>query len=332
MDPLPRHAGDRAPEAVARALASLDPQLAELLSAQCARLRDENSPTRVREKALLDLAAPRKPRVRGQFAIDSHHLFSKNLTRLDDGERSYVWVYDDDAVSLDNGLPGDPWGRNVEAGIALRELFRSAVAARVTSIRLCLFGGVTSMAKTLDAVGASELVTHLELRTQNERATLPPVSAAFPSLVGLACDADEVPALLARGAPALRALAVRGKRFRTTTLDLALRAPRLRHLALHHAPTTGAAIEELAMHPILDRLTSLEIFATNHARSFPFTSVLERREAFAYLRRFYLAGHLVADDVVKRFDDWPEVELVTWDRRETMAWDFEMFGWGAAAR
>jgi hypothetical protein len=30
--------------------------------------------------------------------------------------------------------------------------------------------------------------------------------------------------------------------------------------------------------------------------------------------------------VIRRFEDWPEVELISHDRRATIAFDFESFG------
>jgi hypothetical protein len=324
---------DHAPQAVARALAAHDPVLAELLLAQHQRLLEDTPENRARVRQLLLSARPGGPRSRPQFSIVSEHLFGQNLTLLEDEDGAYAWLYDDDLVGLADGEPqGDPWAHNAAAAKRIRELFGSWRASLVRSLRLCLFGGTQGMAQVLREVGAAPLVSHLELRTQKTDETPVPIGAAFPSLRGLSCRADEVARLLSRGAPELRALIVRGGVWEPHVVDLAARLPKLGHLGLFHATTKEANLARLASHPVMDRITSLEIFSTNHASQFPFDALLERRDAFAYLQHIYLAAHLVPEDVRRRFEDWPEVELVTWDRRETMALDFQTTGWGAAAR
>jgi hypothetical protein len=187
------------------------------------------------------------------------------------------------------------------------------------------------MAQVLGELGVARRVSHIELRTQRKGEVHVPIAEAFPALRGLGCSARELPTLLSHGAPELRSLVLHGDVWEPRVLDLCARAPKLRHLGLH-AATRPEDLARLAAHPVMDRITSLEIFSTNDAARFPFDVLRSKRDAFAYLSRIWLAGHLVAPKVVAGLHDWPEVELVTWDRRETIALDFHTIGWGAAAR
>jgi hypothetical protein len=328
------HDKDRAPEAVARQILAEDPQLAELLAAQCRRLRDDSAEHRARERELVALSGPHQPRYRSQFWLPSAGVFRDRLTRVDDDDRSYVWLHDDDIVSLTDAHPygNDPWAHNTDAARCLVELWATWHAQLVSSIRMCLFGGTEAIAATVRELDAADRVTHLELRTQDEEARHAAVGAAFPALRGLACGADEAATLLAEGAAELRALVVKGPRVAPSVLDLAARAPKLRHLGLFHAPTTEPELEALARHAVLDRLTSIELFSLNDATRFPFDALLARRGAFEHLRRVHVTGHLVPLDVKRRFEDWPEVEFISHDRRETIAFDFESLGGAAGVR
>jgi len=323
----------RAAALVARALFQTDAQLAELLSAEVACLDADTPENRAVVRKLLAQAEPRMSRARGQFAIVGS-LFENNLTLVLDEEGAEAFVYDDDIVSLDDrdAPPGDPWARNVAAARAVRELFTSWRAQLVRSVRLCLFGGTRDMAQLLSELGAASRVSHLALRTQREGEPHVAIATAFPELRGLSCRVKELAQLLAEGAPALRSLVVCGDAWDPHVMEMAMHVPRLSHLGLFYTPTQPADLARLGEHPLMNRITSLEIFSTNDARGFPFDALLEKRDAFRYLRRIYLAGHIVMPDTRARFADWPEVEFVTWDRRETMAHDFWTTGWGADAR
>ena len=317
---------DRAPEAAARAVAETAPDLSAVLLAECARLRHDNEDTRARERDALQ-------RARGspQLTFIQKRVFVDNLTILHDDDRAYVWLYEDDIVSLadDPAHHADPWAHNVEAENQLRRLWRGPDAGLVGSIRVCLFEGTDRMARVTRDLGAAELVTHLDLRVQKDGAVIEPVASSFPELRGLSCRAANVAALLAEGAPELRSLVVYLDHS-PDVLDLALRAPKLRHLGLLHAAWSAADVAHLASHAIMNRVTSLDLFDVNHARTFPFAEVRARHE-FAYLTRLYLPSHLVRPEV-KATLDAPSVTFVTWDRRETIALDFEATGWGADAR
>lgn len=306
-----------------------DPRTAELLQAELARFRDPTPENRARETSLLQLAEPHAPGYRAQIGVGS--LFEANVTILhDDEHRGYAWVYDDDLASIDVRGKGDIWQYNVDA----YEQLPRAVTRDVTSIRLCLFEGTSRMFEALAEHDALDRVTHLDLRTQSGR--LPdPVGRFVPGLGGLTCMHDELAALLDAGATELEGLAVWLNGWKPEVLDRAMALPKLRHLALWSGPPTGDDLTGLATHPILDRLMSLDLAgSSNDAAHFPFTALVENAAAFGYLNRLALPGHLVPLEVrgrvARALPDVPT--FVSHDRREMMAVDFEMLGWGGGAR
>ncbi len=326
------HDDYRAPEAVARAVRRNDPQLADLLVAECARLREGTAESRLAETELLAAAAPHAPRYRGQFELLSSGLFDQNVTVIEDGDRAHAWVYDDDLVSLDMGRPArsaeELWVHNVAA---IESLSR-AVSRRVRSIRLCFFEGTARMARALAEHDALDRVTHLDLRLEGKE--LPaPVARTFPALRGLTCRPSELTALLRDGAPELRSLVVWVDGWNAQVLDAAQRLPKLEHLGLIGGRPRPDDLGTLAAHPITRRLASLDVSATNDAQSFPFDALAKLYRAFEHLRRIDLPGHLVPRETYERVAALlPAAGLVAYDRRETMALDFETIGWGASAR
>ncbi|MBS2027496.1 MAG: hypothetical protein JST54_06270 [Deltaproteobacteria bacterium] len=314
--------------AIARAVAPKDPQLAEVLEAECARLQNPGAGTRARERALLEAAHSRS-----QFSLIPSGLFDQNVTTFADAEGALqVWAYDDDIVTLDDHEP-NPWTDSVDMEKQLTALLASPQRHRVGAIRLPLFEGSARAAAFLAGHRAASLVSHLDVRNQS-KTVLVPVASAFPKLRGLSCGKNEVATLLAEGAPELESLVVRSMRgLSAEVLDAAACLPKLRHLGLRSPLPRGEELAVLSAHPVMNQLTSLKLFDVNGADRFPFGALVERHEAFAYLTRLDLPGHLVPEDVRARVRKvLPEAGFVTWARRETMALDFETTGWGAAAR
>ena len=96
-------------------------------------------------------------------------------------------------------------------------------------------------------------------------------------------------------------------------------APAIRHLALQHQHRDAGAIEVIARHPVLRRLSMLDLFGVHH--QFAFEALLARRSAFAHLDAIVLGAHLVPQETLAAFEDWPEVVFASWDRREVRAYD-----------
>jgi hypothetical protein len=322
--------GDRAPEAVARLLRDVD--FAALLRAQCRRLREDSAEARAEERALLQASEWRDGKGRAQFSFVGAGIFEDYVIRIDDGDRSYLWVYEEDGT--DPPEPGEePY---TAARDRLLTAWQDERTQRVHSIRLCLFSGTSRMAEALAQLGAAARVTHVELRTNEPGTEHAPIARSFPAVRGLTCADRELAPLLAEGAPRLRSLVVTHPwdqphvAIEARLPDVAL--PDLRHFGLFHGPCSAEDLAVLAAHPMLRSLASLEIFSLNHATRFPFDALLDRRDAWAHLRRVLVTGHLVPDDIKRRFAAWPEVELVGYDRREVIAFDFETRGWAAGAR
>jgi hypothetical protein len=322
--------GDRAPEAIARLLR--DVEFAALLEAQCRRLREDSPDARARERALLEASEWRDGKGRAQFTLINAGIFEDYVIRVDDDDRSYLWVYEEDGT--DAPEPGEePYTAARDRLIAA---WRDERTQRVRSIRLCLFSGTKRMAETLADLGAAARVTHVELRTNEPCAEHAPVARSFPALRGLTCADHELAPLLAEGAPRLRSLVVTHPWDRP---EVAIEArlprvalPALRHFGLFHGPCSAEDLAVLAAHPMVGSLASLELFSLNDATRFPFDALLERRDAWAHLRRVHITGHLVPEEIKRRFAPWPEVEFVGYDRREVIAFDFETRGWAAGAR
>jgi hypothetical protein len=322
--------GDRAPEAIARLLR--DGEFAALLEAQCLRLREDSAETRARETALLQASEWRDGKGRAQFSLIGAGLFEDYVIRVDDGDRCYLWVYEEDGT--DAPEPGEePYTAARDRLIAA---WRDERTQRARSIRLCLFSGTKRMAETLATLGAAARVTHVELRTNEPDAEHAPIARSFPALRGLTCAEGELAPLLAEGAPRLRSLVVTHP-WNQPHVAIEARLPHvvlpdLRHFGLFHGPFSAGDLAVIAEHPMFGSLASLELFSLNHATRFPFDALLERRDAWAHLRRVHITGHLVPDDLKRRFAAWPEIEFVGYDRREVIAFDFETRGWAAGAR
>jgi len=318
MSPTASHFQPDAPEALARLMSLADPQVGSLLAAQAQRLRDDSEANRVAEAALLKTLEGRTPLVlRGRFEAP----FAGNLTVVEQGDRAYAWLADDDLLALTGGGPAG----NVRAATALSEFWRTPRPG-LRSLRLYLYGGMAPLAKACAELGVADRVTHLALQTQDPRATPLPVARAFPKLRGMRCAARELPALLAEGAPELQALVVvLDAGWVDGVLDLARRAPALRHLGLWYAVPDARQARSLAAHPLVPGLASLEVFDVTRAAQVP----VEMLSALPN-GTLYLCGHQVAPGFVAQAG--PRVRWVGWDRRETMALDFETLGWGGGAR
>lgn len=331
LGPVPRFPDDvRAAEAVARAAMPIDPQLGELLAAECARLREDTVENRERERTLLAQAAPGGLRRRGQFTLIGSGLFEENVTVLEgaDGDL-HAWVYEDDIVSLD-ALPGEanPWVRNTAAYEGLER----ALDRRVVSLRLCVFEGTARMAKALADRGAQSRVTHLDVRTQTANRS-DAIATVFPHLRGLSCPYWELDALLEERAPSLLSLDVYFDGWQPQVLERALSAPSLRHLRLLQGGPNVDELESLAKHPRLRDLSGLDLSGVHHGSPFPFERLLELQASFAHLEHLGLPWEVLpASTVAHLREALPQAVLVSYDRREVMALDFEVSGWAAGSR
>jgi hypothetical protein len=201
----------------------------------------------------------------------------------------------------------------------------------VHSLRLLLFEGVERTAEALTRLQGTHVVTHLALRLQQQNRQ-PQIDRPFPKLLGLSCSDAEVHELLVEGASELRSLVVRGSAPLAPLLTRATGLSRLRHFGLWQRSFTPEEVQSIACCPVMDHLTSLELFDVNASHVFPFESILERREAFAYLSHFGLPGHCVAPETIAAFSDWSDVTFVSHDRRERFAFDLWTTGWSEILR
>ena len=329
-----------AADAVAEAVAG-DAQASAILRAQAARLRDDGPEALALERALVLASQPHQPHYRPQLYLGG--AFDENLTALchpspgpEGAGRAFVWLYDDDIETLinrdyDEKVHASPWQVNTEVEHALRA-FWAAPTAPPLSLRLHLFEGTERVARVAAELGAAEAVTHVELCRQR-RGPEPPVAASFPALRGLACAEGELPDLLARGADRLRCLAVKGWAHLDETLALAARAPHLRHLGLRRGSWDVPGLERLFAHPIMDRLTSLDLSEDAIGSVFPYRELLGLRSGWQYLRRLCLPRYNPGLGALQAaFDECPEVTFVGYDRREVMALDLETCGWAESMR
>jgi hypothetical protein len=296
-----------ASQAIADALRATSSRSAEILDAQIAYLRSG------------DIV----PHEQGPVGLGD--VWMENLTVLSRDGRSWAWVRDDDLVTLtDGGLFNpkkhrDPWEANVAAEAALRRLPPCA-------IRLCLFEGVSRVAKAAAEIGIADSLTHLDLQLQREGQRQPPVAESFPLLRGLRSVPSACADLLAEGAPFLRSLVVNGKASVAEVLALTEGLPTLRHLGLWRSIATENELDVLLGHPTLARLTSLDLWDVNDAARFPFAALLARRDRIEHLRSLVLPAHTVPEATKQRFRDWRAVTFVSFDRREVRALDLETIG------
>ncbi len=316
---------DTSLDALSRLLSRTDPLMAALVAVQAARLASDSEPLQAREAELLR-AAENRPGL--SIRSGGEAPFSRNLTVLEQGAHTWAWIADDDIFTLSGGAPGrreDPWAGNKRGEEALAELLGLRLAA-APDLRLFLFGGLSRLGRACAEAGLAQRVTHLALQTQDPRAEPLPLARCFPAVRGLRCSARELPALLAEGAPTLESLVVTAEAgWVEGVLDLALRAPALRHLGLWHAAPNAEQAERLVAHPLLPRLASLELFDVAHAARLPF-EVLAR----APVPVLHLCHHQVPPERLAAAG--PRARGVGWDRREAIARDFQSTGWGGGAR
>jgi hypothetical protein len=97
------------------------------------------------------------------------------------------------------------------------------------------------------------------------------------------------------------------------------RAPFLRQLAIPAYRWDPSALDVLTRHPLLARLVTLELFNIHHP--FDFEALLDARPRLAHLETVVLGSHLVPQEVLQRFADWPAVQFASHDRRELRAYD-----------
>lgn len=337
--PVSLELNDAAPVAdlVADAIASRDPVGAEILRAQ-ARWVQSGAPSALaragaRVHAVSD---PRRPEQwRPQISLAG--VTPNNLSVLAGPDGDHLWLYDDDIVSLedsgdfDPAVHASPWELNTDAAEALAALLDSPARERVRDLRLLVFEGSRRIHELLRSRAACSWVSHLELRLQRARDE-PAVGERFPALRGLCCEAVDLPRLLRRGAPELRALVVIGELADAALRSLTARAPKLRHLALQHTRWTDASLRALLELPLVEQLTGLELYDVHHATRFPFDALLDAREAWTHLRYLGLGGHLVRDELRGPFAAHPQVVFIGHDRRQVMALDLETRGWARNMR
>jgi hypothetical protein len=301
---------DRSSFVVANAVRAKEPKLADLLVAQYT----SDAPQ------ILSLLAA-SDRSRDNFSLIASGLFADYVTVLEE----FLWFYDDDIVGLvDGGIApakaNDPWDYNTKAIEAL-ELLWPRIGWSIESIRLCLFEGTERTTRALyGMLDAMDRVTHLELRQQSAKTIVP---LEFPNLRGLACHGSHVNELLSNGAPTLESLVLWGENGFCSLPSVEI--PQLRHLGLFHVTPSSDSLSALLEHPLIARLESLEFSDINRSNQFPFDALRGRAGG----PRITVAGHLVPQAIR---DGLPEVEFVTWDRRERLAHDFAAQGWGAHAR
>lgn len=180
------------------------------------------------------------------------------------------------------------------------------------------------MAALVARLRAADRVTHVDLRCQS-REPLGPVVRAFPALVGLRCNASDLPALLAEEAPTLRALSITMARWDTRVLELVLHVPALRHFRLDF-PLEATHLSELVRHPVMGRLTSLDLSTPSPG------SLLDHLEKLQPLRRIELSAQRMSDRTRARLRAaLPQANLDA-DEVDRMALDLATVGWCSGTR
>jgi hypothetical protein len=101
--------------------------------------------------------------------------------------------------------------------------------------------------------------------------------------------------------------------------SIAERAPRLRYLALRSHDWDGGELGRLLRHPLVERLSVLDLFAVHC--DVDFDALLAGRERLAHLDALILGSHRVPEAVPARFSDWPQVRFASWDRAELADFD-----------
>lgn len=273
--------------------------------------------------------------------------FGEPFACIDDGHGGLLgWVCDEDSATIDDELRPElerigrdvlgfaPDGPDVSLGVVglhrLRRLLASPAGRSLRSLRLMTFGALTPFLDLLIAQGCASKAGSLIVRGPS-----PSIGAALPGLRGLGAPERALATLLAQGAPALRHLTVfRGDddvRGALAPLDPA-KVPSLEHLGLWHRSIRPEGLRALAMHPVVRKLRSLEIWSADDARKLPFEDLLALRPSLAHLDRLLVGGHLVPTRTQERLAEWSAVEFVSHDRREVMALDVSALGWARALR
>ncbi len=236
-------------------------------------------------------------------------VFAAPVLALSGGK--LVWTYDDDGVhGPSTGVPAE-----------LVEQLRRWAPER---IHVLCFGSWKAFVDVLQRHGALEATTHLVLASNALDAPLP------KTLRSLAISRPALGSLdaLATATPALQSLTFLAQAPGPSELPTNLH---LRHLGLWHR-LWSHELDRLVAHPVVAGLRTLDLFAIEQARHFPWNTLSKLREALAHLHRIFVPGHGVEPEVRRRFEDWPEVVFVRHDRLETLGFDVATLGFPRAFR
>lgn len=236
-------------------------------------------------------------------------VFREPVLSLSGGK--LLWTYDDD------GVYGPSQGVPPELAEQLRR-------RRPQRIHVLCFGSWRAFVDVLQRHRALEATTHLVLAARELDAPLP------DSLRSLAISGSALGSLqdLTEMAPALQSLTFIAGAPGATELPDNLR---LRHLGLWYRPWSHE-LDRLVAHPVVRGLQTLDLYAIEQARNFPWTTLLRLRDALPGLQRIFVPGHAVEPSVRARFADWPEVIFVAHDRAEALGFDVATLGFPQAFR
>ncbi|WP_437737076.1 hypothetical protein [Sorangium sp. So ce1335] len=189
---------------------------------------------------------------------------------------------------------------------ALRRLLCHPAGRFLRRLRMEIREEIEPILSFLVEHGRVDRVSHLAVTSRAGRA----LGACFPELHALACYARGLDRWLAAPLPRLLHLTVRWEPATLSSVLAALdatRLPSLQHVALWDTPLDAKSTALVLDHPVIARLTRLDLWSQIAPQRGMYEAVLLRRRELQHLERLVLALHGAPAELVARFADWPAV-------------------------
>ncbi|WP_437818856.1 hypothetical protein [Sorangium sp. So ce1078] len=189
---------------------------------------------------------------------------------------------------------------------ALRRLLHHPAGRFLRRLRMEIHAELEPILPLLGEHARADRVSHLTVTSREARA----LGASFPDLLALACYARALDRWLAAPLPRLTRLTLRWEPSGLSSVLAALdpaRLPALQHLALWNVPLDAKSASAVIDHPLIARLTSLDLWSQIAPQRGMYEALLARRGDLAHLERLVLAIHGVPAELVTRFADWSAV-------------------------
>jgi len=217
---------------------------------------------------------------------------------------------------FDNAKLNDVWG----LGHALRRLLHHPRSSRMTSFELAI---AFEHDRLLDQVANSQrrqLLSHLMLiQAWRDNPLCRPRALAdeFPNLRSLTLHNWSVPHFMQRPLEHLQVLSlsrysaeVNRKPPPTRPVsellsDVARAAPNLQALVFPDASLDSDQLRQLLVHPLLQRITTLDILATSYIPDLDL--LLAHRDELGHLENLFVTDHGLSSEDRARLDEWPAV-------------------------